>query len=71
MNLNPLPAIVNALNGLRSNVWAVVLIMVGISLVLHGHPQEGGSLITGSFAIFRTSVEPTSSQAPQDPQQGH
>lgn len=46
---------VRALNDLRSNVWAVLLIIVGISLVLHGHSQEGGSLITGAFAVFRSS----------------
>jgi hypothetical protein len=46
---------VRALNDIRSNVWAVILIGVGISLVLHGHPQEGGSLITGAFAVFRSS----------------
>ena len=46
---------VRALNDIRSNVWSVILIVVGISLVLHGHPTEGGSLITGAFAVFRSS----------------
>lgn len=46
---------VRALNDIRSNVWSVILIITGITLVLHGHSTEGGSLITGAFAVFRSS----------------
>lgn len=46
---------VRALNDIRSNVWSVALIIVGITLVLHGHENVGGSLITGAFAVFRSS----------------
>ena len=55
---------VRALNDIRSNVWSVCLIVVGISLVLHGHPQEGGSLITGAFAVFRSSNTETAPVPP-------
>jgi len=55
---------VRALNDVRSNVWSVILIVVGISLVLHGHPQEGGSLITGAFAVFRSSNTDTAPVPP-------
>jgi hypothetical protein len=46
---------IQALNNIRSNVWAVILIIVGIPLVLHGHENIGSSLITGAFAVFRSS----------------
>lgn len=50
-------AVVDALNSIRSNVWAVALICVGVALILKGHPQEGGSLLTGAFAVFRASKD--------------
>lgn len=56
--------IVKALNDIRSNVWSVVLIGVGVGLVLKGHPQEGGSLITGAFAVFRSSNADTAPVPP-------
>lgn len=55
---------VRAVNEVRSNVWSVILIVVGISLVLHGHPTEGGSLITGAFAVFRSSNTDTAPVPP-------
>lgn len=55
---------VRALNDIRSNVWSVVLIVVGILLVLHGHSTEGGSLITGAFAVFRSSNTETAPVPP-------
>lgn len=55
---------VRALNEIRSNVWSVILIITGISLVLHGHPTEGGSLITGAFAVFRSSNTDTAPVSP-------
>lgn len=51
--------IVHALNNVRSNVWAVALVIVGVVLVLYGHDVMGNSLITGSFAIFRSSSTET------------
>jgi hypothetical protein len=46
---------VRAANEVRSNVWSVILISIGIMLVLHGHENVGGSLVTGAFAVFRSS----------------
>lgn len=46
---------VNALNNVRSNVWSVILIITGISLLIHGQTMAGNSLITGAFAVFRSS----------------
>lgn len=46
---------VRALNEIRSNVWSVVLVITGIVLVMHGHENVGGSLVTGAFAVFRSS----------------
>lgn len=57
--------VVDGLNAVRSNVWSVMLIGAGLILILKGHPQEGGSLITGAFAVFRSSkdeVTPSSIQ---------
>ena len=60
---------VRALNEIRSNVWSIGVIVVGALLVIHGQSAIGGSLITGAFAILRSSdpatapVPPTS--APQ------
>lgn len=47
--------IVQAANNIRSNVWSIMLILSGISLVLHGHESVGSSLVTGAFAVFRSS----------------
>ena len=59
---------VRALNDVRSNVWSVVLIIVGVSLVLHGHENVGASLVTGAFAVFRSSNTET---APVPPNAAH
>jgi len=53
---------VEALNALRTNVWAVCLIAVGCVLTLHGHADVGGSLATGGFALLRS--EASSPQTP-------
>ena len=62
--------IANAFNAVRSNVWSVVLVFVGIYLVVHGHPQEGSGLITGAFAVFRSGSgntdTPTQPSQPTD-----
>lgn len=50
---------VRALNEIRSNVWSVILVIVGISLVLKGHENVGSSLVTGAFAVFRSSSPET------------
>lgn len=55
--------IVDALNSIKSNVWAVVLILVGCVLVLHGHESVGGSLSTGGFAVFRNTAEESHTDA--------
>ena len=55
---------VRALNDIRSNVWSVVLIMVGVSLVMHGHENVGASLVTGAFAVFRSSNTETAPVPP-------
>jgi hypothetical protein len=60
--------LVRGLNDVRSNVWAVVLILVGIELVMHGHENVGGSLVTGAFAVFRSSnSDPPTGTRPPDP----
>lgn len=48
---------VNSLNTIRSNVWAVVLVILGAVMVINGHDNIGGMLVTGAFAILRTSVD--------------
>lgn len=65
---------VHALNEVRSNVWSVILVITGITLLLHGHDTAGNSLITGAFAVFRSSTSDTSlpdsskdPKAPKDP----
>lgn len=50
---------IRAANGIRSNVWSVLLIIGGITLVLHGHENVGSSLVTGAFAVFRSSKDDT------------
>lgn len=46
---------VRAINEVKSNVWSVILIITGITLVMHGHENVGSSLVTGAFAVFRSS----------------
>lgn len=45
---------IEAVNSLRMNVWAIGLIVAGSLLVLHSHPDVGGSLVTGGFALLRS-----------------
>jgi len=47
---------VEAINEIRTNVWAVILIAIGAVLVLHGQAGVGGSLLTGGFAILRSET---------------
>lgn len=56
--------IVQALNNVRSNVWSVILIITGITLVMHGHENVGSSLVTGAFAVFRSSNTETAPVPP-------
>lgn len=55
---------VEALNGLRTNVWSVALIVVGTVLVLHGHSDVGASLTTGGFALLRSESAATQQDSP-------
>lgn len=55
---------VEALNAIKTNVWAVVLIGVGSALTLHGHSDIGSSLATGGFAILRSE---SATGAPPNP----
>lgn len=56
--------VVKALNDVRSNVWSILLIGGGLLLVLHGHESVGGSLVTGAFAVFRSSNTDTAPVPP-------
>lgn len=58
---------VEALNNVRSNVWSVILIITGISLLIHGQTMAGNSLITGAFAVFRSSNTETAPVPPNAP----
>lgn len=60
-----LQAPVSALNNVRSNVWSIGLIAIGAVLTLHGHGDVGGSLITGGFAILRSS-DPLTAPVPSN-----
>ncbi len=65
--------VVHAFNNVRSNVWSVILIIVGVTLVMYGHDAVGGSLVTGAFAVFRSSntdtapVPPNAAMPPPKP----
>lgn len=48
---------IQAINAIKSNVWMVFLILIGTFLIVRGHDVAGTSLITGSFAIIRSSTE--------------
>ena len=61
---------IEALNAVRPNVWAVGMISVGAILVLHGHTDIGGNLVTGGFALLR-SESPSLSPAPPADQAEH
>lgn len=65
---NPLMWIAEALNAIKSNVWAAGLIGIGAVLTLHGHSDVGGSILTGGFAILRAeSVSPVNFTQPNPP----
>lgn len=53
---------VEAINGIKTNVWSVLLITIGSVLVLHGKSEVGGSLVTGGFALLRTETSTAASQ---------
>ena len=62
---------VEALNLVRTNIWAVALIIAGVVLTLHGHSDVGGSLATGGFALLRSEAtsNPTPVQEPSKKEQ--
>lgn len=47
---------VEALNAIKTNVWAAFLIVAGCALALHGEVGTGGALTTGGFAILRSEA---------------
>ena len=47
---------VDAINGVRTNVWSVILIIIGTVLTIHGHSEAGAPMITGGFALLRTEA---------------
>jgi len=51
---------VEAVNAVRTNVWSVILIVIGTILTIHGHSDAGAPMITGGFALLRTEVSPNS-----------
>lgn len=54
--------LVNALNAVHDNVWALVIIAGGIVLTCCGKGAEGGTLVTLGAAVFQRS-----SNRPADP----
>lgn len=47
--------LVNALNEVHINVWAIVIMVGGIVLTCCKQPIIGGTLVTGSFALIQKS----------------
>ena len=45
--------IVESVNGIQLNVWAIVIMTGGVALALNGEEAMGGTLITGGFALLR------------------
>jgi len=45
--------LVDALNAIHLNVWAICIMGGGIALMCCKHAPEGGTLITGGFALLR------------------
>jgi hypothetical protein len=45
--------LVDALNAIHLNVWAICIMSGGIVLMCCKHAAEGGTLITGGFALLR------------------
>ncbi len=43
-------------NTINSNVWAVIVLLVGVFLVIRGEKGTGESLVTGGFALLRSTV---------------
>jgi len=53
-------ALVDALNNVHVNVWAILLIGWGVLLTIHGKDGVGQVLITGGFALLRgPTTKPT------------
>lgn len=50
-------AIVDGINAIRTNVWAICMIGAGTLLTIKGHATEGGSLVTGAFALLKASPD--------------
>lgn len=46
---------VNALNSIRTNLWGVFLILVGVTVALCKQPNLGTTIITGGFALVQSS----------------
>lgn len=47
----------SGLNSIHINVWGVLLILCGVGLVLKGHGNEGGTIMTGGFALLRDTKQ--------------
>ena len=58
--------LVNALNALRSNVWCVMILGLGVVLTLRGHEQIGSNLILGAFAVIRGDSQSPNVPTPPD-----
>ena len=51
--MEKLKQLVEIVNGVGENVWAVVMVVLAIGLVLKGQSAAGGTLITGALALFQ------------------
>ena len=50
--------LVKALNEISLNIWALVIISLGVTLAIKGR-AEGATLVTGGFALLRgPSIRP-------------
>jgi hypothetical protein len=63
---NPLMWITSALNALRTNVYAMILIGAGAWLSVRGHDHEGAGLIGGGLSILRASPD-EKKEVPNEP----
>lgn len=57
--------VVRALNTINSNVWAFILVLIGVFLVLHGS-DKGGELIVGGFAILKAKSDTVNTEVKGD-----
>lgn len=64
--MNFIQNLVRAINTINSNVWAFIVLLVGVFLVIH-RIDSGRELITGGFALLRSggsaSIETTDTSA--------